>query len=107
MELKQFLHAKRAKNRVVESYRRRVFIGLKRPMVKPFRFKSYFAHLYTTRDYLRGIDMPHGACLSVLSVMSGNENCERMERSYCKWLNIMASENDNLSYAAIRQNPGR
>jgi hypothetical protein len=68
MELKQFLHARRAKNRVVSSYKQRVFIGFKRPMVKPYHFKSfYFAHIYTTRDFLRGIKMPHGACVSSLT----------------------------------------
>ena len=69
MELKQILHARRAKNRVVSSYKQRGFIGFKRPKVNLYHFKSfYFAHIYTTRYFLLGIKMPLGACVSSLAL---------------------------------------
>jgi len=67
MNLKNFLLAKRAMRRWTKSYKQRTFIGFA-PKGK-FGFKSYyFAHVYTAHDYLLGIKVPRGACVTALQL---------------------------------------
>lgn len=66
MNLKNFLLARQAMKRWVSSYKQCTFIGFNQ--IRCFGFKSYyFAHVYTSREYLLGIKMPHGVCLTELS----------------------------------------
>lgn len=66
--------------RLVSSYRQRVFVGFPTAAIQPFGkvarlpFRSYyFAHLFSVRDYLRGIVQPHGACLSALDYLRAGD----------------------------------
>lgn len=67
MNLKNFLLAKLAMIRLTKSYKQRTFIGF--TPERRFGFKSYyFAHVYTAHDYLLGVKMPRGVCVTALQL---------------------------------------